>query len=54
VTTLAVSVTPIENPGEHIGRYKILQQISEGGGGIVYMAEQVEPRSPRKNKFRSL
>jgi serine/threonine protein kinase/WD40 repeat protein len=26
-----------------IGRYKILQQIGEGGCGIVYMAEQQEP-----------
>src|SRR3954464_627598 len=43
VTPLSVSVTPIEKPGDHIGRYKVLQQIGEGGGGIVYMAEQVEP-----------
>jgi serine/threonine protein kinase/WD40 repeat protein len=42
-TTVAMSVTPIEKPGDHIGRYKLLQQIGEGGGGIVYMAEQVEP-----------
>jgi len=42
-TTLARSVTPIEKPGDYIGRYKLLQQIGEGGGGIVYMAEQVEP-----------
>jgi len=30
-------------PGERIGRYKLLQQIGEGGCGIVYMAEQEEP-----------
>ena len=32
-----------EKPGDHIGRYKLLQQIGEGGGGIVFMAEQEEP-----------
>src|SRR5690606_25713641 len=30
-------------PGERNGRYKLLQQIGEGGGGTVYMAEQEEP-----------
>ncbi len=29
--------------GDTIGRYKLLQQIGEGGCGIVYMAEQAEP-----------
>jgi serine/threonine protein kinase len=33
----------IEKPGDRIGRYKLLQQIGEGGCGIVYMAEQEEP-----------
>ncbi len=32
-----------EGPGTIIGRYKILQQIGEGGCGVVYMAEQEEP-----------
>ena len=32
-----------EKPGDKIGRYKLLQQIGEGGCGIVYMAEQEEP-----------
>jgi serine/threonine protein kinase/tetratricopeptide (TPR) repeat protein len=32
-----------EKPGDWIGRYKLLQQIGEGGCGAVYMAEQEEP-----------
>ena len=32
-----------EKPGEMIGRYKLLQQIGEGGCGVVYMAEQAKP-----------
>ena len=34
---------PREGPGTVIGRYKLLQQIGEGGFGVVYMAEQLEP-----------
>src|SRR5580698_7669267 len=30
-------------PGEHIGGYKLLQQIGEGGCGVVFMAEQSAP-----------
>src|SRR4051812_13132200 len=33
----------LEQAGERIGRYKLLQKIGEGGCGIVYMAEQEEP-----------
>jgi eukaryotic-like serine/threonine-protein kinase len=32
-----------EGPGAMIGRYKLLEQIGEGGFGVVYMAEQIEP-----------
>jgi serine/threonine protein kinase len=39
----ATGVTPTEGPGSHIGPYKLLQQIGEGGMGVVYMAEQEQP-----------
>src|SRR4051794_902902 len=32
-----------EQPGTVIGPYKLLQQIGEGGMGVVFMAEQSEP-----------
>ena len=32
-----------ERPGAQIGPYKLLQQIGEGGFGVVFMAEQVAP-----------
>jgi len=32
-----------EGPGTVIGHYKLLEQIGEGGFGVVYMAEQIEP-----------
>jgi eukaryotic-like serine/threonine-protein kinase len=41
--TMLVSVPLSEKPGDKIGRYKLLQQIGEGGCGVVYMAEQEEP-----------
>src|SRR6266851_9526804 len=34
---------PGEKTGDWIGRYKLLQQIGEGGCGVVFMAEQAEP-----------
>src|SRR4029077_7066435 len=40
----AVKLVPAgEKPGGRIGHYKLLQQIGEGGCGVVYMAEQEAP-----------
>ena len=36
-------IQPTEKAGDKIGRYKLLQQIGEGGCGVVYMADQEEP-----------
>ncbi|MDA0811127.1 MAG: serine/threonine-protein kinase, partial [Verrucomicrobia bacterium] len=33
----------VEQPGDKIAHYKLLEQIGEGGCGVVYMAEQAEP-----------
>ncbi len=41
---LAEPATPLaEGPGTVLDRYKLLQQIGEGGFGVVYMADQTEP-----------
>ncbi len=40
----AEDVTPLrEAPGTRIGPYKLLQQIGEGGFGVVFLAEQEHP-----------
>ena len=41
--TALVNIPLTEKPGDRIGRYKLLQQIGEGGCGVVYMAEQEAP-----------
>ena len=41
---VTISHAPIpEGPGTRIGPYRLLQQIGEGGMGVVYMAEQESP-----------
>jgi serine/threonine protein kinase/Flp pilus assembly protein TadD len=42
-TTEGASPEPAERPGAFIDQYKLLEQIGEGGFGIVFMAEQTEP-----------
>ncbi len=42
--SVTISHAPIlEGPGTRIGPYRLLQQIGEGGMGVVYMAEQEHP-----------
>ncbi|HTY88181.1 MAG TPA: protein kinase [Candidatus Acidoferrum sp.] len=41
--TIVLTESVTEKAGDQIGRYKLLEQIGEGGCGVVYMAEQQEP-----------
>jgi hypothetical protein len=40
---LSVPRCPATHFPGNIGRYKLLEQIGEGGCGVVYVAEQTEP-----------
>ncbi|MGI9242560.1 MAG: protein kinase domain-containing protein [Verrucomicrobiales bacterium] len=39
----AEAAPAVEVEGDRIGNYKLLQKIGEGGFGVVYMADQLEP-----------
>ncbi|MBL8739182.1 MAG: serine/threonine protein kinase [Planctomycetes bacterium] len=43
VSAAAEQADVAEGPGSRIGPYKLLQQIGEGGFGVVFLAEQTEP-----------
>ena len=49
-----IDQAPLETSGTQVGPYKLLQQIGEGGMGVVYMAEQHRagqaPRGPQDHQ----
>jgi hypothetical protein len=45
---------PDEAVGQTLGRYKLLEQIGEGGCGMVYVAEQKEPQRPSTQLTQAL